>query len=429
MNQPTIKTAFKLILVVVITFGLSLALQSVLGEYNGPLCAPPGCNVPAPVNVGSSTALVHTQQYMYDGLSVSDESVIATSSGLGVAGNLIVSSDALFVDGVNPKRQVGIGATTTTPLAPAKLTVDMSVWTNLEGIHIRRAANPPFNTHYAYLNIEDENANPIFKVHESGNVGIGTGSPSGKFTVQNNDSSLITWNRNGEIVLQNTFGAVQPDTSWFGIQFNSPSGGRAAGIAFINTDVTEDYGRIDFGARGATGWNSSIMTIKSNNVGIGNTNPSYTLDVTGDINFTGTLRQNGTAFAGGYTLNLSTIAYNPVDSAVDYFGNAYKVPTNDPNVFAIFIPRAGTIKVIHLRADATGGVTGTGEAWPIYVRVNNTTDYLIRSTASGFPVRDWDNTTMNAPVNAGGYILIKIVNPTWVTNPTNVIFSGYVYIE
>lgn len=35
------------------------------------------------------------------------------------------------------------------------------------------------------------------------------------------------------------------------------------------------------------------------NVGIGNQNPNYTLDVTGDINFTGDLYQNGTIFSGG----------------------------------------------------------------------------------------------------------------------------------
>ena len=40
-------------------------------------------------------------------------------------------------------------------------------------------------------------------------------------------------------------------------------------------------------------------TGSSTRVGIGNTNPGYMLDVSGDINFTGTLRQNGSVFGGG----------------------------------------------------------------------------------------------------------------------------------
>jgi len=39
-----------------------------------------------------------------------------------------------------------------------------------------------------------------------------------------------------------------------------------------------------------------ITTVPAGNVGISTTNPQYTLDVAGDINFTGTFRQNGSAF-------------------------------------------------------------------------------------------------------------------------------------
>jgi len=49
------------------------------------------------------------------------------------------------------------------------------------------------------------------------------------------------------------------------------------------------------------------------NVGIGTTTPGYKLDVSGDINFTGTLRQNGTAFSGGssqWTTGGYSIYYN-----------------------------------------------------------------------------------------------------------------------
>lgn len=39
--------------------------------------------------------------------------------------------------------------------------------------------------------------------------------------------------------------------------------------------------------------------ITNNRIGICNTTPSYNLDVTGDINFSGTLYQNGSEFSGG----------------------------------------------------------------------------------------------------------------------------------
>ena len=38
------------------------------------------------------------------------------------------------------------------------------------------------------------------------------------------------------------------------------------------------------------------VNIDNDRIGIGTTNPQYKLDVTGDINFTGTLNQNGSAF-------------------------------------------------------------------------------------------------------------------------------------
>jgi Chaperone of endosialidase len=50
----------------------------------------------------------------------------------------------------------------------------------------------------------------------------------------------------------------------------------------------------------------STLTITSNNVGIGKAAPAYTLDVVGDINFTGAFRQNGTPYIGSQWSNNST---------------------------------------------------------------------------------------------------------------------------
>ena len=43
---------------------------------------------------------------------------------------------------------------------------------------------------------------------------------------------------------------------------------------------------------------TSLIINPSGQVGIGKTNPGYALDVTGDLNFTGTFRQNGTPYVG-----------------------------------------------------------------------------------------------------------------------------------
>ena len=106
MTQPTIKSALKLISAVIITFGLSLALQSAIGAWQNPTCPPPGCNVPTPINVGVSTA--PAGQIMYDGLEISDGTVIGTSSGLWVSNFFIVNGSDLYVRGSEP-RNVGIG--------------------------------------------------------------------------------------------------------------------------------------------------------------------------------------------------------------------------------------------------------------------------------------------------------------------------------
>ena len=61
-------------------------------------------------------------------------------------------------------------------------------------------------------------------------------------------------------------------------------------------------------------YNPTIVPVADQtNVGIGLSNPSFKLHVVGDINFTGTLRQNGTAFSSGasqWTTNGTIIHYN-----------------------------------------------------------------------------------------------------------------------
>jgi len=56
-----------------------------------------------------------------------------------------------------------------------------------EGLHIKRDAAMGFS----YLNIEDQATNPIFKVHENGNVGIGTVTPRAPLDVAGDEGIIV----------------------------------------------------------------------------------------------------------------------------------------------------------------------------------------------------------------------------------------------
>ena len=72
----------------------------------------------------------------------------------------------------------------------------------------------------------------------------------------------------------------------------------------------------------------------------------------------------------------------------------------------------------------TNGTTGTNENIEMYIRVNNTTDYLIETIGVATPKRRFNNNSMNIVLNAGDFYTVKFVCPTWATNPTSILGSG-----
>ena len=59
------------------------------------------------------------------------------------------------------------------------------------------------------------------------------------------------------------------------------------------------------------GWsnNSSNVFIFNSNIGIGKSNPTFPLDITGDLNFTGTLRQGGVPYVGSQWSNVGNTVF------------------------------------------------------------------------------------------------------------------------
>lgn len=129
----------------------------------------------------------------------------------------------------------------------------------------------------------------------------------------------------------------------------------------------------------------------------------------------------------GYTLHVQALTSSPADAATVYFGQLPKAPVAAAATSKVYIPKTGVIKraVVYCYS----GTAGTAESWSLYIRVNNTTDTLIKTLAVNTAERVFDNTALNIAVNAGDYFEIKSVQPTWSTNPLTTIYGGYVYIE
>lgn len=147
---------------------------------------------------------------------------------------------------------------------------------------------------------------------------------------------------------------------------------------------------------------------------------------------------NGVSFDGtanisvpAYTWTSWTTSFTPADSTSYYLGQyAGFVNTNSPLARKIFSPTACTIFAVYFTPYVT--VAGSSNNSAIYIRVNNTTDYLITATCalnSSATLMNFNNTALSIPLAAGDYWEFKWVTPNWSSNPTGVLPSLLVYAK
>jgi photosystem II stability/assembly factor-like uncharacterized protein len=116
------------------------------------------------------------------------------------------------------------------------------------------------------------------------------------------------------------------------------------------------------------------------------------------------------------------------DSQTEYWGSMpATVPSTTADNTRIYIPKAGVISAAQVNAQS--GTAGSNENWSMYIRVNNTTDYLIQTLAANTAQRLWSNYALSIQVYAGDYIEIKEVQPAWGTNPANVRRNCTVFVS
>jgi hypothetical protein len=122
--------------------------------------------------------------------------------------------------------------------------------------------------------------------------------------------------------------------------------------------------------------------------------------------------------------------FNPADGLTYYIGSSQSMAAAPSTTAArrrVYVGSARRIVGIDLQVFTT--VTGSGETVPVSVRVNNTTDYVIGNMTWNPGANSYalvNNQSLDISLAANDYWEIKIVCPTWATNPTGVTMQGAV---
>lgn len=118
---------------------------------------------------------------------------------------------------------------------------------------------------------------------------------------------------------------------------------------------------------------------------------------------------------------------NPADATTYYFGMDYGASFASSYItnFIVF-HKVGLITNVYIRFAVTTG--GTAESVSVYVRVNNSTDTLLTNSMSWAASAVINISGLAIEIAANDFINIKIVTPTWVTNPLNVRAFGTVFV-
>ena len=131
----------------------------------------------------------------------------------------------------------------------------------------------------------------------------------------------------------------------------------------------------------------------------------------------------------GYSLSVDASALGVITDGTTYFFglSGGSIWTTVSAIRKIFVPKSGTIKYINVFWHAT--TVGSSEEISVYLRLNDKTDYLIATIGDANAAKNFVNSGLGIVVVQGDYLEIKIVCPTWVTNPATIRVGGSVYIE
>jgi len=124
-------------------------------------------------------------------------------------------------------------------------------------------------------------------------------------------------------------------------------------------------------------------------------------------------------------------AFDPLDSATYYHGGKYAptLPTTISAPDRLYILKAGTIKVAYWVWWGDSGTPGSNEGISVYIRLNDSSDTLVETIGNTEYDKLFNNNSLSIAVVEGDWVIFKLVCPVWATNPPNVTYVGFIYIE
>ena len=230
---------------------------------------------------------------------------------------------------------------------------------------------------------QEGTSNALVRVRDDNNVTLDIGTSSGTSWLQSSDATAmgtnyaISINPNGGNV---GVGTISPNVP---LEVNKSAGGE---IVRLTTSTGTLYAGADadppwFGTssddhlRLMTNGTEKVRIESGGNVGIGITSPGFSLDVDGDINFTGNLYENGSLFvntpwtietspdalnytAGNVGIGTTTAAYTlDVDGDINFTGDLYENGS-------LFVNTPWTIETSPDALNYTAGNVGIGGVNP-----------------------------------------------------------------
>lgn len=135
-----------------------------------------------------------------------------------------------------------------------------------------------------------------------------------------------------------------------------------------------------------------------------------------------------TAIASYSDLWIGAAGANLADAQTLYFGQVPVAPqATTTQRRSVYFTRGGEIVACSVGIHST--VAGSNESWSLYIRINDTTDVLIASVSNTNNLKTFTNSSLTIDVNAGDFFEMKLVCPTWATNPTSTFIGGYLTLK